>query len=86
LIESDEEMEMQFKLSVNLDALIAGWGTTNLTLKLMSTKLKVLKVKTVDWNVCYKIFSNVQNYHICSAAASMGLNQAVCKVCNHFSP
>jgi len=71
--------------SAGLIGVIAGWGWTNITTKITSAILKVLKVEIADSRVCRRKFKSFKNYHICMSPINMGLNEATCYVSQNFT-
>jgi hypothetical protein len=65
---------------VGLPVVIAGWGMTNKSTRLVSSRLKVLKLDVVDSNICKKKFPSFQNYQICTGMLDRVLNHAACEV------
>jgi len=68
--------------SAGLVAFISGWGITNVTRRIISAKLKTLKVEVIDKNFCRRRIYGIKHFHICAASIHRALNEAVCDVSN----
>jgi hypothetical protein len=67
---------------VGLDCVIAGWGISNISHKIIPAKLQALQVEIDDWNMCKRRWGgHIQNFHIC-AWVPRTLNKGACYVIN----
>jgi hypothetical protein len=53
---------------------------TNKSVRLVSSRLKVLKIDVLDSNICKKQFPSFKNHHICTGMLDRALNHAACEV------
>jgi len=66
-----------------LESYIAGWGLTNQTANVWPTKLQVLKVKIIDWNICKsKRPVKFQIWQVCAGVPVR--NKAACNVIKKY--